>query len=205
MSVAGWKEQLYSDDLVWDALANGEMDGIGFSMSGIQSIDDVPDEKEQFLSITKRIKPRTISELAIVLTLVDRYLFREEDAEQILLAYEKKEQTGPFEELEETYGYPIFKDQVVAVITNNFRLDADQAYQFADDMAKKRPAARKKLFSSRKLDKQKKEYLWSAGAMAYGRRWMMHDATLIYEMCWHIYNSAPEVREYYKKNPFEMW
>ena len=33
MSATGWKEQPYSDDLVWDALANGEMDGIEFLMS----------------------------------------------------------------------------------------------------------------------------------------------------------------------------
>ncbi len=81
-------------------------------MSGLSFVWDVdmPDEKERLFSIAKRIKPRTINELAIALTLVDWYLFREEDAEQILLAYEKKEQSGPFNELEETYGYPIFKD-----------------------------------------------------------------------------------------------
>lgn len=202
MSIIGMKELSFNDDIVWDTLANGEMDGIEFGSNGE---DGESSDKELFLSYVKRIKPRTIEELTVALALASRpwYCLNGENVERILRAFEYKTLDGPFEQLEDTYGYPIFKDQLAIVLRNKLGLDMDQAYELADGMRKRKNTAEETIFSAEEIDKTEKELLWKIAPSIVGRKWLTHYANLIYEACWIVYNGA--VKDYYEKNPIKIY
>ena len=202
MSVVGWKELSYDDEIVWETLAKGEMDGVEFGRS---SEDGEPSDKDMFLSYTKRIKPETIEELTVALALAAYHWkwLNEDLVERILNAFETKMLDGPFEQLKETYGYPIYKDQLATVLSDSFGLDLDQAYELADGMGKRKTSAEKMLFSFRKMSREKKELLWNVAPCVVGRKWHTHYANLIYEACWIVYNGS--VRDYYEENPIKIY
>ncbi len=202
MSVIGWKELSYNDEIVWDVLADGKMDGIEF---GSRGEDGEPSDKDLFLSYVKRIKPKTIDELTVALALAAYhwYFANEEILERIIYAFESRIPDGPFAQLKETYGYPVFKDQLATILTDGFGLDMDQAYELADEMGKRKNTAKKMLFSFPKMSRKDKEFLWKIAPTVVGRKWHTHYANLIYEACWIVYNGF--VRDYYQKNPITIY
>ncbi len=202
MSVIGWKESSYNNEIVWDMLVDGKMDDIEFGSNGE---DGEPSDKDLFLSYVRRIKPKTVEELTVALTLATHhwYFVCEEISEHILNAFESKTLDGPFDHLKETYGYPVFKDQLATVLIDGFGLDMDQAYELADGMGKRKNTAKEMLFSFHKMSRKDKEFLWKIAPLVAGRKWHMHYANLIYEACWIVYNGS--VKDYYKKNPIKIY
>ncbi len=200
MSVIGWKELDLKDEIVWDTLAKGKMDCIEF-LSHCEGPGEIS-SKERFMSWVKRVKPRTKEELTVLVAMANHWYWSVEDiCECVIKALELKKSDGPFKQLKETYGYPVFKDQVASVMSDNFGLDLDKAYELADDMAKRKSKAKTQLLSFRRMSREKKELLWKIAPYAAGRKWYIHYTTLFYEACWVVCNS---VAEYYEKNPIKI-
>lgn len=187
MSVKGWKEETISDDIVWEVLANGKWTGLRFY------------EEEEFRNYAMRIKPKTIGDIAIALAVNTFIILFETEFDNYIIAREKGINNGPFSELEETNGYPFFKDQIITVIKNRLRIEGDEPYELASDIGKRMSSAEEKLYSFCEVEKETLDNIWKYTPATMGRRYLLHFATAVYEAIWLLNNGAGI--EYWKEKP----
>ena len=186
MSVSAWKGAIYNDDLVWERLANGNIGSISFS--GV----------EPFIYAAKRVKPRNIDEVAVLLSISKLMIHFEDEYEILLQTLGNRRMDGPFPELKETYGYPIYREQIFDLIRIHLTDDEEQVYVLADGIAKRLNTAKDQLFSMYYIDEYVLDNIWKYTPRTGSKRFYTHFATLIYEACWVLCNGSSE---YYKENP----
>ncbi len=185
MSVIGWKGLHYTDEIVWEKLEVGDLSGLEF------------EEKQEFAEYARRMHPRTIEDIAVALGLQIFGLFDKGDVERYLQARENQNNNGPFPELVETYGYPIFKEQMITVMKTRLQID-DKVYELADGIAKRKNTAMEYLYSFTEVERKTLDNILKYVARTASRRFYTHFANVIYEALWILNNGR---KESFAENP----
>ena len=142
MSVDGWKGLRYTDDVVWEKLVVGDLSGLEF------------EGKQEFIEYVRRMHPQTIVDTVVALGLHVFGLVDEDDFESYLQARENQDSNGPFPELVDTYGYPIFKEQMITVIRDRLQLDGDKVYELANGIALRKNTSKEFLYSYTEVERK---------------------------------------------------
>lgn len=184
-----------SDADVWKAISEGDMFGVEF---GHEDYSIVP---EVFMSTCKLIKPKNIQDLTVALTLSysQWWDIDSEISKTIKEAYIHGINNGPFSELKETCGYPLFIEQVEHLLINNLKVDEKEAEELLEGLIRKRRSAMMDLYSFSWMENEQNLYLWKYASTLTEEKILLHQAALIYEAFWIVYNSSKD--NYYIRSP----
>ena len=180
MSIRAWNGERFSDEVVWDAINNEKITDL--------RVDE--EVKETIRWFAREAGVHSIEDITLALALYP--VHNPEETEQFLQAWNDKRNDGPFEELVETCGYPIFRDQILAVMEKRLDISFNKACELASGMAKKTTKARDELYRHIRVPKKVLDDLWKYSGSVKDRRWLRHYATLIYEAVWLLQNGSRE-------------
>ena len=179
-----------ADQKAWELLRDGNMSGIDFA------------GKATAAAMFKRIKPNDLTDAALALALgqcVEDGL--DEEVEAVLSVQESAEKAGPFDELKETFGYPVFQDQIDMLMMKYMKLGDADAQLLRRELSRKKFSSIEAFVADFPLGAEHAELLVDWAAHARNRQMLIHMASLIFEACWLKANCA---EGFFEKNPITI-
>ena len=120
------KDDKSADQKAWELLRNGDISGIDFT------------GKTTAAAMFRRMKPNDLTETAFALALgqcVEDGL--DEEVEAVFSVRESAGRAGPFDALKETFGYPVFQDQVDMLLMKHMKLSEADAQLLRCELSRK--------------------------------------------------------------------